>query len=141
DPLSISDNKTSGRVDANLGIGLLSTYYYFDNYKLTTPYPTANVPGFEASGTGRVQVIMIGDTKTLGTSAVNEARIGFVRNNHRLNQPQGGTGHSLSSLGFTTGGLAIVPINLSIEGIPESDCTGSGLALGVPSQPDPLSHT
>jgi Carboxypeptidase regulatory-like domain len=138
DPLRISDNKTSGRIDASLGIGLLSTYYYFDNYKLTTPYPTANVPGFEASGTGRVQVITIGDTKTLGSSTVNEARIGFVRNNHRLNQPQGGTGHSLSSLGFTTGGLGIVPINPSIEGIPEIDFTGSGLTIGVPSRPNHL---
>jgi Carboxypeptidase regulatory-like domain len=138
DPLSISDNKTSGRVDANLGIGLLSTYYYFDNYTLTTPYPTANIPGFEAAGTGRVQVITIGDTKTLGTSAVNEARIGFVRNNHRLNKPQGGTGKSLSSLGFTTGGLGIVPINPSIEGIPEIDFTGSGLTIGVPSRPNHL---
>ena len=138
DPLSISDNKTSGRVDANLGIGLLSTYYYFDNYKLTTPYPTANVPGFEASGTGRVQVIMIGDTKTLGSSTVNEARVGFVRNNHRLNQPQGGKGQSLSALGFTTGGLGIVPINPSIEGIPEIDFNGSGLIIGVPSRPNHL---
>ena len=138
DPLSISDNKTSGRVDANLHIGLLSTYYYFDDYNLTTPYPTANVPGFEASGTGRVQVITIGDTKTLGSTSVNEARIGFVRNNHRLNKPKGGTGKSLSSLGFTTGGLGIVPINPSIEGIPEIDFIGSGLIIGVPSRPNHL---
>jgi hypothetical protein len=138
DPLSITDNKTSGRVDANLHIGLLSTYYYFDNYKLTNPYPTANVPGFEAAGTGRVQVITIGDTKTLGSTTVNEARIGFVRNNHRLNRPQGGTGKSLSSLGFTTGGLGIVPINPSIEGIPEIDFNGSGLIIGVPSRPNHL---
>ncbi|GAC1434599.1 MAG: hypothetical protein NVS1B11_29110 [Terriglobales bacterium] len=138
DPLRISDNKASGRVDANLGIGLLSTYYFFDNYKLTNPYPTANVPGFEAAGTGRVQVITIGDTKTFAGSTVNEARVGFVRNNHRLNKPQGGTKQSLSSLGFTTSGLGIVPINPSIEGVPEIDFGGSGLIIGVPSRPNHL---
>src|SRR5262249_8947655 len=76
-PLGLSDNKTSGRVDANTRLGLLSAYYFFDNYELDDPYPTANVPGFNAAGTGRTQVVNLGDTNAFGSTTVNEARIGF----------------------------------------------------------------
>src|SRR5579863_7687304 len=62
--LRLNDYKTSGRVDDNTRFGLLSGYYFFDNYSLTNPYPTASVPGFAAQGTGRTQVINLGDTKT-----------------------------------------------------------------------------
>ena len=136
-PDRLRDDKTSGRVDANTGIGLVSAYYLFDNYSLTTPYPTANVPGFEATGTGRTQVVNLGDTKTFGGNAVNEARFEYLRANNSLNLPKGGTNVSLSSLGFTTGGNGIIPLDPSIEGVPEVDF-GSGLIIGVPSRPNRL---
>ena len=133
----LRDDKTSGRVDANTHVGLISVYYLFDNYKLSSPYPTANVPGFDASGTGRSQAWILGDTKTFGSSTVNEARLSFVRVNNSLNLPKGGTNVSLSGLGFTTGGNGIIPLDPRVEGVPEIDFA-SGLIIGVPSRPNRL---
>lgn len=136
-PDRLRDDKTSGRIDANTGAGLVSVYYLFDNYNLTAPYPTANVPGFSASGTGRTQVVNLGDTKTLGSNTVNEARVEFVRVNNGFNDPQGGTNTTLANLGFTIGGNGIIPLNPKVEGVPEIDF-GSGLIIGVPSRPNRL---
>jgi hypothetical protein len=136
-PDRLRDDKSSGRVDANTGLGLISVYYLFDNYTLTSPYPTANVPGFDASGTGRTQVWNLGDTKTFGSATVNEARLAFVRVNNSLNLPKGGKNVTLSGLGFTTGGNGIIPLDPTVEGVPEIDF-GSGLIIGVPSRPNRL---
>jgi hypothetical protein len=135
----LTDNKTSGRVDGNTRLGMISGYYFFDNYSLTNPYPTATVPGFNALGKGRTQVANIGDTKTIGSSSVNELRFEFQRLAVTLNQPSGGTGKKLSDLGFTTGAntLGINPLAPPFEGVPELDFgnTLSGLVVGVPSRP------
>ncbi|HWY52871.1 MAG TPA: carboxypeptidase regulatory-like domain-containing protein [Terriglobales bacterium] len=133
----LRDDKTSGRIDANTGVGLFSVYYLFDNYTLSTPYPTANVPGFDAAGTGRTQNINLGNTRTFGGTTVNEARVAFTRVNNSLNLPKGGKNVTLSGLGFTTGGNGIVPLDPSVEGVPEIDF-GSGLIIGVPSRPNRL---
>ncbi|MGB2886056.1 MAG: carboxypeptidase regulatory-like domain-containing protein [Candidatus Acidiferrales bacterium] len=135
----LTDNKTSGRVDGNTRLGMISGYYFFDNYSLTNPYPTATVPGFNALGKGRTQVANIGDTKTIGASTVNELRFEFQRLAVTLNQPSGGTGKKLSDLGFTTGAntLGINPLAPQFEGVPELDFGNSlsGLVVGVPSRP------
>jgi hypothetical protein len=132
--LNLTDRKGSGRVDANLGIGTLFGYYYIDQFSLNNPYPVATVPGFSATTTGRTQVINIGDTKTIGNSAVNEARIGYLRVNDLLNKPSGGTSATLSQLGFSTdvanGGIS--PLNPSAQGIPEMDF--QSFNMGVPSR-------
>ncbi len=130
----LGDNKTSGRVDYDAGFNRLSGYYFFDNYTMNNPYPTATVPGFDALGTGRTQVINIGDTKTFGPTTVNEVRFEVVRVHDALNKPDGGTGVSLSSLGFTTGAntLGIDPLNPQTEGVPEIDF--NSFVIGVPSR-------
>jgi hypothetical protein len=134
--LTVNDSKTSGRMDANTQFGLLSAYYFFDNYSLVNPYPTATVPGFAASGTGRTQVVNLGDTKTFGNSSVNEARFEYVRNNILVNDPSNGGAVTLDSLGFTTGPstLGIVVQNPSIQGVPELDF--QSFTVGVPSRPN-----
>jgi hypothetical protein len=137
-PLRLRDDKTSGRVDANTSAGLVSVYYLFDNYTLDNPYPNANVPGYDAAGTGRTQVINLGITKTFGSSTVNEARVQATRYNNGFNQPKGGTGHTLDSLGFTTGGNGIVPLAPAIEGVPELDFNQLNMVIGVPSRPNRL---
>jgi hypothetical protein len=134
-PMRLSDNKTSGRVDTSTDHNTLSAYYFFDGYTLTDPYPTANVPGFEATSTGRTQVAEFGDTWIHGSTTVNEAHIGFARSSNSLNRPVGGTGLTLDSLGFTTGGNGIVPLAPNIEGVPEIDFLNLGLTIGVPSRP------
>jgi carboxypeptidase family protein len=137
-PLRLRDDKTSGRVDANTSAGLVSVYYLFDNYTLSNPYPTANVPGYDAAGTGRTQLLNLGVTKSFGSSTVNEARVQGTRYNNGFNQPKGGTGHTLDSLGFITGGNGIIPLAPAIEGVPELDFNQLSMILGVPSRPNRL---
>jgi hypothetical protein len=139
-PFSLTDNKASGRVDANTRFGSLFSYYAFDRYSLDNPYPTANVPGFDAAGIGQTQALALGDTKTFGSSSVNEFRLGFVRVNNIFNQPKGGKGVTLASLGFSPGGslgtgTGINALDPAIEGVPEVDFLGSGTVIGVPSRP------
>jgi hypothetical protein len=130
---NLTDRKGSGRVDANLGIGTLFGYYYIDKFTLNNPYPVATVPGFNATTTGRTQVVNIGDTKALGSNAVNEARIGYLRVHDFLNNPAGSK-TNLSQLGFSTDPNAggILPLDAATEGIPEMDF--QAFNIGVPSR-------
>jgi hypothetical protein len=121
---TVRDDKGSFKVDANSErFGLLSAYYFFDDYSLNNPYPTgqggANVPGFNALTLGRAQLVNLGDTKTFGPSTVNELRLSYMRDSNNVGQPAGGVGPSLASQGFLTGvGTAgIVPLAPSIEGV------------------------
>ncbi len=121
---TVRDDKGSFKVDANSERwGLLSAYYFFDDYTLNNPYPTgqggASVPGFNALTLGRAQLINLGDTKTFGPSTVNELRLSYMRDSNNVGQPAGGVGPSLASQGFVTGvgTPGIVPLAPSIEGV------------------------
>jgi hypothetical protein len=121
----LRDDKTSGRVDANARVGMLSAYYFFDQYNLQNPYTVASsVPGFGSLSKGRSQVINLGDTKAFGNSSVNEFRIQYVRSKN-VTTPSGGTGVTLASLGFT----GITPLDPSIEGVPELDFNNFNLGV------------
>jgi hypothetical protein len=102
---TLRDDKGSGRLDANTRFGLLSGYYFFDQYSVVSPYPSggANVPGFSAANAGRAQDVNFAVTKNFGPSSVNEFRLNYVRNINSNDIPIGGLGPSLSSLGFVTG--------------------------------------
>ncbi len=120
----LHDEKAGFRVDANTDHwGLLSAYYFFDNYSLDNPYPTgqggASVPGFDALNLGRAQLITLSQTKTFGLKAVNEFRLNYTRNANNVGQPVGGVGVSLASQGFVTGPgtSGIVPLAPQIEGV------------------------
>jgi Carboxypeptidase regulatory-like domain len=120
---AIRDDKGAIRLDANTHWGLLSAYYFLDDYSLNNPYPVAqggaSVPGFNALYLGRAQLLGLGDTKTLGTTAVNEFRFSYMRAGNHLGQPQGGLGVSLVSQGFVGPGGAptIVPLSPKTEGV------------------------
>ena len=120
---SLDDNKGAFRLDANTGWGLMSAYYFIDNFTQDNPYPTAqggaNVPGFNALNLGRAQLMSLGNTKTLGTTAVNEFHFSYMRDATDLGRPQGGLGVSLASQGFTvgTGTPGIVPLSPQTEGV------------------------
>lgn len=64
---------------------------------------------------------MLGDTKTFGTSAVNELRLSYGRDANDLGKPVGGLGVSLASQGFVTGPgtPGIVPLagNQGVENV------------------------
>ncbi len=120
----VRDDKGSFRIDGEGGrFGLLTAYYFFDDFTVNNPYPRgqggASVPGFNALTLGRGQVITLGDTKTFGPNAVNEAHLSFMRDSNNVGQPAGGVGPSLASQGFVTGvgSPGIVPLAPSIEGI------------------------
>jgi len=121
---TVRDDKGSLRIDGEMGRwGLLSAYYFLDDYTVNNPYPTgqggASVPGFNALSLGRGQVINLGDTKTLGPTAVNELRLSYMRDANNVGQPAGGVGPSLASQGFVTGvgTPGIVPLAPQIEGV------------------------
>jgi hypothetical protein len=83
----LQDDKGSGRLDANTGIGMVTGYYYYDQYESSNLNPTA--PLFGGGSTVSSDVVNIGLTKSFGSSAVNEARIAGTRRNI-FNHPNAG---------------------------------------------------
>ena len=132
---TLGDDKGSFRLDYNSRFGMISGYYFLDNFNQTNPYASASFPGFSASFLGRAQMANVADTKTFGPTAVNEFRVHYVRMTN-LGQggfPGGGLGVTLDSLGFATGpsSLGIVVLNKQYEGVP-----GIGFnnySIGVPA--------
>ena len=121
---TVRDDKGSLRVDTGTTRwGQLSAYYFYDNYYVNNPYPTsqggASVPGFNGLNLGTAQLVNLGDTKTFGSTSVNELHISFMRSYNNVGQPAGGVGPSLGSQGFVTGvgTQGIVPLDPAIEGV------------------------
>lgn len=120
---ALRDDKGAVRLDANTGWGLISGYYFLDDYSLNNPYPVAqggaSVPGFNALYLGRAQLFSLGDTKTLNTTSVNELHFSYLRAFNDLGKPQGGVGVSLVSQGFVTssGAPSIVVLDPKGEGV------------------------
>jgi len=120
---TLRDDKGATRVDASTSFGLISAYYFADDYRENNPYPTlqggANVPGFNALNLGRSQLLTLGDTKTFGSRTVNEFHLSYVRDVNVVGTPQGTVGTSLASQGFVTasGASSILPQRPSIVGV------------------------
>ena len=143
DKINLTDNKFSGRIDANSGFaGLLTAYYYFDRYNRIDPYWPGNspvYPGFSIDGKGQTHNVTLGSTKSFGASSVNEFRLGYFRLDTTLNQPLGGKQTSLADLGFASGANGapgIFPGTPGVEGVPEIDF--NSFIIGVPSRPNQL---
>ena len=106
-PQRVRDDKSSDRIDANVGRwGQLSAYYFFDDYNLDNPYPGqqggASIPGFDALTFGRAQLVSLADTKVLGSGTVNEVHAGYLRNANVIGRPKGGLGVSQAVQAFST---------------------------------------
>ena len=135
----LGDNKGGIRVDGNSRFGMLSAYYFLDDYTADNPYPNggSNVPGFNALDAGRSQLVTLSDNKTIGSTSVNELRLSFMRSAYALFQPKGGLGPTLSSLGFVSGFSAatggIGPVNPALEGVPSVSFGDLGISIGVPT--------
>ena len=106
-PQTVRDDKGSWRVDANSRLGLLSAYYFIDDYRLDNPYPTqqggATVPGFDALTIGRAQLFAVSSNKVFTSSLVNEFHFSYMRNANDIGAPKGGLGVPIASQGFVTG--------------------------------------
>ncbi len=106
------DDKGSVRIDLNSSkYGNVSAYYFVDGYTLDNPYPVglggATVPGpngaYDALSSGTDQVAVLRDTKTIGSTMVNEAHISYTRLSNLLGVPKGGVGVSLADQGISSG--------------------------------------
>jgi len=108
----LRDDKGGARIDGSSRAGMLSAYYFIDDYHQQCPYCFVSLPGFEVLNIGRAQMINLSDIKTQSATAVNELRLHYMRFATFTGEPVGGVGPSLSSLGFVTGAntLGIVPI-------------------------------
>ncbi|HUK48340.1 MAG TPA: TonB-dependent receptor [Terriglobales bacterium] len=130
-PTTLGDDKGSGRLDANTALGLISGYYFFDNNTLFTPNLVE--PGFGTGSSGRDQVIDLGDSKTISSTSVNEARLSYTRLYEVVNEPFGGIGSGLlAQLGFTN----IVPSVPQFAGVPQIGFNTFGIGSG--SSPLPI---
>ena len=131
---TLRDDKGSVRVDYNSRFGMIAGYYFLDDFLLNSPFSGgATLPGFNAITPGRAQMANVADTKSFRGSMVNEFRIHFMRLATFQNKPSGGTGPTLSSLGFVTGAntLGIVPLNPAVEGVPQ--ISFNNYTIGVPA--------
>lgn len=133
----ITDNKIGERVDFNSRkTGNWSFYYHFDDSTANNALPSggASVPGFPAITPTRAQEFVMSNNKTIGSTAVNEARLTFFRTSTHLDNPSGGKA-SLASLGFVTGvgSLGIIPD--ATPGFPEyvPQIYFNNFAIGTPS--------
>src|SRR6266478_224788 len=115
----IQDDKAAQRVDfVNQMTGNWSWYYHFDDSNAFNALPNASVPGFPSFTPTRAQQIVMSNTKTLGPTAVNEARVSFFRTATIKDKPKGSFA-KLSDLGFVTG-ICTLGINPSgPPGFPE----------------------
>jgi hypothetical protein len=160
----LRDDKIGLRVDYNTAsYGMISAYYHGDDDTLHNPFPNSgatvaspNIGAFTGLDRTRAQVIVLSDTKSFGSTAVNEFRFSYLRNAAHLFTPEGGLSQNgkpitLSSLGFNpptgsgptfNGGIA--PIAPQFEGVPAIDFTGTlnGTNLGVPADsPNQFNNT
>jgi hypothetical protein len=131
-----NDNKIGERVDFNnQKTGNWSWYYHLDNSNVQSALAGfANVPGFPTVTPSRAQQFVMSNAKTVGATAVNEARISFFRNVLHKDSPAGSFA-SLSSLGFVTGAgtLGIIPLAGYKEYVPQTSFSNLGLNIGVPT--------
>jgi hypothetical protein len=124
---ALLDDKGAFRLDGTARFGMMSAYYFMDGWTQNNPYPVAqggaNVPGFNALNAGRAQLLALSDTKTFGSTAVNELHFSFMRDATDLGQPVGGVGSSLASQGFVVGPNTpgIVPLSPKTEGVESVD--------------------
>ncbi len=120
---TLRDDKGAWRLDGTTRWGMLSAYYFLDGWSQNNPYPVAqggaSVPGFNALNSGRAQLLSLGDTKTIGSTAVNEFHFSIMRDATDLGQSVGGVGTSLASQGFVVGENTpgIVPLSPKTEGV------------------------
>jgi hypothetical protein len=124
---TLVDDKGAFRLDGTTRWGMMSAYYFMDGWSQNNPYPVAqggaNVPGFNALNTGRAQLLALSNTKTFGSTAVNELHFSIMRDVTDLGQPIGGVGVSLASQGFEVGPNTpgIVPLSPKTEGVESVD--------------------
>jgi hypothetical protein len=75
----LRDDKGGIRVDGNSRVGMLSAYYFLDDYSQQCPYCFVSLPGFNVLNIGRAQMVNLSDISTQSPTAVNELRLHYMR--------------------------------------------------------------
>lgn len=90
------------RIDANSRWGMLMAYYNVLDQSSLIPFGDNNIPGFPSQTGRKTQQILLGDTKSLGATAVNEFRVSLLRYDDHLDEEgaSGEWGIKLSDYGF-----------------------------------------
>src|SRR6266850_224576 len=134
-----NDDKIGERVDFNnQRTGNWSWYYHFDRSNVQSDLDPstgfANIPGFPMVSPSRAQQFVMSNAKTLGATAINEARIRGFRIAIHLNNPAGSFAN-LSDLGFVTGPgtLGLIPLAGYKQYVPQTSFSNIGLNIGVPT--------
>jgi len=133
----LQDDKAGFRVDGNSGIGLLSGYYFIDKYSLVNPFAGGSFGNFGGATSGTAQLITIGDTKSFGSTKVNELRLSYMRNTSFANTPTG-PNLDVAGLGFTVGcnTLGICPQNPLYKTLPS--ISFNNFSIGGPAGSESL---
>jgi len=118
-PATLQDDKAGFRLDANSRFGLISGYYFIDKYSLVNPLAGASFGNFGGASSGIAQLFTLGDTKSFGSSKVNEFHLSYTRNSSTGDTPTG-SAVDLGGLGFTVGcnTLGICPQNPQYNTLP-----------------------
>jgi hypothetical protein len=131
----VRDDKAGARMDADTRWGLLSAYYFIDDFNLDNPYPVAqsgaSVPGFNALTTGRAQLLALSATKTINSTTVNDAHLSYLRDMTNLGQPVGGRGVSLVSQGFANADGSPSIVALDPKGQSVENLNFNGYSIGA----------
>jgi hypothetical protein len=129
-----NDDKYGLKIDfINKKTGNWSFYYSIDNATVGSALPNASVPGFPSTTLSRAQEFVMSNSRTFGSTAVNEARFSFFRNALHKDNPAGSFA-SLASLGFNnSNGLGIIPS--TTPGYPEfvPPIYFTNFTIGVPT--------
>jgi hypothetical protein len=100
-------------------IGVLLCGRLVAEQSLSSSARRSECSGFPGAQRGRAQLAAVGDTKTFGSTAVNELHFSFMRDATDLGRPIGGVGNNLASQGFVVGTNTpgIVPLSPQTEGV------------------------
>ena len=127
DATTNKDNRGGARGDLiDNRLGTLSAYYFIDRIITSNAYGGNEVPGWPAGTVGRNQQGNLGDTKTFGSNAVNEARINYSRYVDIYAAPQG---TSKTAADYGIDGYAVT----GAQGLPHISVTGLSGLIGLPA--------
>ena len=119
-PQTLNDDKAGARIDWDThSTGRWSFYYHIDNALTDNPYGVGDMPGFPATTPTRAQQILVGDTRTFGSTAVNELRLNYTRNVSVSGKISAAALGKVSTWGFVEGGsTGIIPQTPGLEAVP-----------------------
>ena len=127
---TIIDTNMAERIDfVNQKTGDWSFYYHYDDATAVNPVYTQattnpglpTLPGFPVTEPSRNQLFVMSNTKTIGSTTVNVARIQFFRSAVHTAQPSSSsTISSYSQYGFNTNGATGGLVNSGPPGYPSS---------------------